>query len=56
MQTTLNRTPVINQADQNYITDVHTIEEIIIAIGKLKRRRAPGPDEIPTELFKKLKA
>ena len=56
IQATLNRTPIINQADQNYNTDVPTTQEILIAIIKLKRRKAPGPDEIPTELLKELKA
>ena len=37
-----------------YDTTLITMEELKAAIKKLKRRKAPGPDEIPMKLFKEM--
>ena len=48
-------TPIIEANTEQYNIDYPTLVEIYRAIRKLKRRKAPGPDEIPTELLKELK-
>ena len=40
--------------EAQYNIDKITIEEIWTTINKYKRRKAPGPDEIPMELFKEM--
>ena len=51
-----NETPIIPQERQEYnINYLYIlIEEIKAAIRKVKRRKAQGPDEIPTERLKEL--
>ena len=50
----INQDSIIQQEGQQYKTTPPDAEEIKTAIRKLKRRKAPGPDEIPTELLKEL--
>ena len=40
--------------EKKYDTSPPTMEELQQVIKKLKRRKAPGPDGIPTELIKEL--
>ena len=47
-------TPIIPSNTDTYDTDYPTLIEIGRAIKKLKRRKAPGPDDIPTELLKEM--
>jgi hypothetical protein len=51
-----NTTPIIDHNTQNYNIEPPTLEEITRVIRKIKRRKAPGPDNIPTELLKELRA
>ena len=38
--------------DSQYeLTPVFTIEELLLAISKLKKGKCPGPDELPAEIF-----
>ena len=64
-QTTENRQPEHNHTEQEhtfeaptkpeeYNTEPPTLAELNQIIKKLKRRKAPGPDGIPTELIKEL--
>ena len=41
-------------ADANICTDNISMDEILWAIRKLKRRKAAGPDDAPIEFFKEL--
>ena len=54
-QEEFNQTPIIEQNTEQYNIECPTLVEIFRAIRKLKRRKAPGPDEMPTELLKELK-
>ena len=40
--------------EEKYNTEEITMEEIWETIKKFKRRKAPGPDEIPMELFQEM--
>ena len=40
---------------EKYNTEETTIEELKDIVKQLRRRKAPGPDEIPTELIKEMK-
>jgi hypothetical protein len=51
-----NPTPTFEQSTHNYNIDVPTLKENIRAIRRIKRRKAPGPDNIPTQLLKTLRA
>ena len=51
-----NSTPIIDHNTQNYNIEPPTLEEITRVIRNIKRRKAPGPDNIPTELLKELRA
>jgi hypothetical protein len=44
----------IVQEELKISQSVFDIDELIKAIRKLKRRKTPGPDEVPIELFKEL--
>lgn len=48
-------TPIIDRNTEQYNIDYPTLIEIQRAIRKLRRRKAPGPDDIPTQLLNKLK-
>ena len=50
----LNEAPIVPQEGQGYSINPPNIEEIRAAIKKRKRRKAPGPDEIPTDLLKEM--
>jgi hypothetical protein len=52
--TQIDETVIIPPENQGYTIPPPTIEETRHAIRKLKRRKAPGPDEVPTELLKEL--
>jgi hypothetical protein len=54
-QQEITSTPIVEPNTEQYNIDYPTLVEIYGAIRKLKRRKAPGPDDIPTELSKKLK-
>ena len=54
-QEELNQIPIIEQNTERYNIEYPTLVEIFRAIRKLKRRKAPGPDEIPTGLLKELR-
>ncbi len=45
---------IINKRTEEYRTCEIEIWEIKAIIRKLKRRKAPGPDEVPTEVFKEM--
>lgn len=45
---------IINRNTEQYNIGEITTPELKNIIRKLKRNKAPGPDEIPTELFKEL--
>jgi hypothetical protein len=44
----------IVRTSEDYIVSRITIEELKTVIKKVKRRKAPGPDEIPIEVFKEM--
>ena len=46
---------IIEPNTEQYNIDYPTLVEIFRAIRKLKRRKAPGPDDIPTGLLKELR-
>ena len=48
------RTDKIILEAQHYKTTNIDLNELISAINELKRRRAPGPDEIPIECYKEM--
>ena len=58
--TTREEKPITEKVDyctnaaKEYNTEDITLEEIKEVVKKLKRRKAPGPDEIPAEIFKEL--
>jgi hypothetical protein len=51
----IDETQIIQPNTEQYNIDYPTLAEIYRAIRKLKRRKAPGPDDTPTELLKELK-
>ena len=44
----------IRNTKEKYNTGEMTMKELNAVIKKLKRRKAPGPDEIPTEILKEM--
>ena len=44
----------IIEENENYNTQEITLQELKQIIKKFKRRKAPGPDEIPMEIFKEM--
>ena len=51
--TEFRRGRIINE-DLDYNIEEITLEELRKTINKFKRRKAPGPDEIPMEAFKEM--
>ena len=49
-----NKIKRTNDSEKDYNTEEITLEEIWNTLKKFKRRKAPGPDEIPIELFKEM--
>ena len=48
--------PKVVRTHLNMRQDEFKIEELIRIIRKLKRRKTPGPDEVPIEFFKEMQA
>ena len=48
------RTKIVQENQSQYYVGGITMVEIKQVIKKIKRKKAPGPDEIPAELFKEL--
>ena len=44
----------ITKQKQNYNLDEITYQELIAVIKKFKKGKAPGPDEVPMEIFKQM--
>ena len=51
---TLNKRKIVAKAEEKYRVGEITKKELKMVIKKLKRRKAPGPDEIPTDIFKEM--
>ena len=48
------RTTKRNNINATYNTEDFTMEELTAILNKFKKRKAPGPDKLPLELFKLL--
>ncbi len=50
----LNKKKIVAKAEEKYRVGEITKKELKMVIKKLKRRKAPGPNEIPTDFFKEM--